>query len=343
MFTSVSRRRMALLLLLPLAVSAQEKPIRCEVCGNRLPRNYWVLNGKYCCSQVCVNQLYPQCAVCGKSIRGTYFTRDGKKLCSQACADTLLPKCEICKAPIRDGYSVTRHQYCADCVKNKPACFSCGLPAAHAEILPDGRALCRHCLRWAVKKPDHAQRNFDIALRYLQAWTSIEIESVPKLQLISLDRINRLSADLRQTDSPVSVRGLYSRQVQVTSRPVLGLWSEQTTEEHETIFIVDYLHDQVFRTAAVHELMHDLIHEKFQRLEKAPRWVQEGICQQVAAAYCRRRNYMDILYTIEECEDPDYGDGYRWINKQTGFRGWPALKHWMETVDLSTLPETAPR
>jgi hypothetical protein len=112
--------------------------------------------------------------------------------------------------------------------------------------------------------------------------------------------------------------------------------------DEETIYIVDHLHDAVFRVAATHELMHDLIHEHFPRLKEAPLWVHEGICQQAAAELCRRRNYVDILHGIEECRDPDYGDGYRYINRLMGFGGWRALERWMATVDVDALPDRAP-
>ncbi len=42
------------------------------------------------------------------------------------------------------------------------------------------------------------------------------------------------------------------------------------------------------------------------RLEEAPLWVHEGICQQAAAELCRRRNYADTLFGIEH--GPKGGD-----------------------------------
>lgn len=319
------------------------KANRCEVCGGKLPRNHWNYDGRICCSQICVDRLRPQCSVCKKTIHGSHFTSGEQIYCSQACIDTTLPKCEICATPIHRGYTVTRHQYCETCVEKSPVCFSCGLPAAYPAKLEDGREICNRCMRWAVKTQKTAQRNYDLALRHLQAWTSTELASVPKLELVDRNRMRQLSQDIRKTDSNVSIRGLYSRQVTVTSRKLFGIWKEHTSEENETIYIVDHLHDEVFRAAALHELMHDLIHEHYARLESAPLWVHEGICQQAAAEYCRRRNHVDILHGITECEDPDYGDGYRYFNRLTGFRGWPALKRWMETVEVESLPETAPK
>ena len=124
---------------------------------------------------------------------------------------------------------------------------------------------------------------------------------------------------------------------------LLGSWKEIPSQAQETIYLVDHLSDTAFRVAATHELMHDLIHESFLRLKEAPLWVHEGLCQQAAAELCRRRNYADALHGIEENPDPNYGDGYRYIKRVSGFQGWYPLRKWMETVDVGALPEAAPK
>ncbi len=199
------------------------------------------------------------------------------------------------------------------------------------------------CMRWAVKDQKVAQQNYDRARRQLEAWTSLKHASIPELVLVDKNEMQRLSKHLRKSDSPVSVRGLYSRQTMMTKKGLFGGWKEAPELDREKIYIVDHLHDSVFRVTATHELMHDLIHEHFPRLKEAPLWVHEGLCQQAAAELCQRRNYADVLHGIVECPDPDYGDGYRYINGLMGFEGWGALKRWMETVDVDVLPKIAPK
>ncbi|VGO21143.1 hypothetical protein [Pontiella sulfatireligans] len=319
-----------------------KEPTRCEVCGGRFRKQYWTYEGRKCCSQACVDRLRPKCSVCGAVIRGQYVGAKENIYCSEACFKTTLPKCELCRGPIEQGFTLGRHQYCKSCVDKCPTCFSCGLPAAYPTRLKDGREICANCMRWSVTQQEAAERHYETARRQLEAWTSLPLESVPRLALVDRAEMRRLSGSLRKTDEPVSIRGLYSRQVTVTKHKLFGLWKESSTDEKETIYIVDHLQDEVFRTAAMHELMHDLIHEHFPRLEDAPLWVHEGICQQAAAEYCSRRGYGDILYGIENCDDPDYGNGYRYINRIARFQGWNALRRWMETVDVAALPQTAP-
>jgi len=324
-----------------IAATVHARSQQCDVCAGPLPRQALTYDGKMVCSQTCVDALRPKCSVCKKVIRGKYVKAEGRIFCGETCFHTTLPKCDICKKPVEDGFKITRHHYCAECFKKHPTCFSCGLPAAHSTQLKDGREICTGCMRWAVKNQEMAQKHYDRARRQLEAWTSLKHVTVPKLVLVDKTKMEKLSKDLRKSDSPVSVRGLYSRQTMMVKRGVFGKWKKAPELDQEKIYLVDHLHDEVFRVAATHELMHDLIHEHFPRLEKAPLWVHEGICQQAAAELCRRRNYADTLHGIEECTDPDYGDGFRYIKKVSGFQGWPALRRWMETVDVKTLPEAA--
>lgn len=301
-----------------------------------------MFDGKPCCSTRCVDALRPRCSVCNQMITNGGIRSNLKLFCSNACLERTLPRCDLCKLPFRNGYAITSHVYCENCEKDSPRCFSCGLPAAHATRLQDGREICPLCMRWAVNDIEIAQKHYERALRQLQAWTSLRLETVPALALVDRTTIHNLSSTIRKTDSPVSVRGLYSRQVTRTTQFMLGFKKKETVETEEQIYIVDHLHDAVFRVAAMHELMHDLIQEHFPKFKDAPQWVEEGICQQASAEYCRLRHYTDILYGIEHCTDPDYGNGYQYIKQQVGVGGWPALKRWMENVDVSALPETAP-
>jgi hypothetical protein len=322
--------------------AAEALPADCDVCGRQISGEYWTYEGRTCCSETCIDALRPHCSVCDRIIRDDFCKADGKIFCDKDCFDTTLTKCDVCKSPIEEGYTVTHHNYCSRCMETLPTCFSCGLPASYSTRLKDGRDICFHCMRWGVNEQHIAEQHYDRARKQLEAWTGLQLETVPELVLVDMMKISELSRQVKKSNSPVSVRGLYSRQTYIRKDGLFGAWRKTPELDEETIYIVDHLHDEVFRVAATHELMHDLVHEHFPRLREAPLWVQEGICQQAAAELCRRRNYVDILHGIEECRDPDYGDGYRYINRVMGFEGWRGLKRWMDTVDVDKLPEAAP-
>lgn len=325
-----------------MVLVAVANPSDCEVCGETLPGRYWNYEGHACCSQSCVDELRPKCAKCKKPINGQYMESEGNIYCSQKCFNSTLPRCEICGGHIHSGYSITRHNYCDQCMNNSPTCFSCGLPAKYPTELSDKRTVCNTCRRWGVDTTDKALEHYDRARRQLEAWTGLQIQTVPRLQLVNRSEMEKLSGSIRKTDEPVTIRGLYSRQTMMVKRGIFGSWRKNEDQSSESIYIINHLHDEVFRVAAMHELMHDLVHEHYPKLEHAPLWVHEGISQYAAAEYCRRRNYLDALETIESSKDPDYGDGYRYFNDIAGFEGWHALKRWIEEVDVSSLPKQAP-
>ncbi len=335
-------RNFAIMLLAISATASDAAVKRCSVCRRALPSQYLVYEGNDCCSTTCVNTLRPDCSVCGSIITAEYIASSNTLFCSKACYVTTLPKCDICSRALEECYIITSHTYCRHCKENLPRCFSCGLPADHTTRLNDDREICSSCMRWAVKDNRAAKLHYERALRHLQAWTALELVSVPELKLVDRATINELESDIRKSDSPVSLRGLYSRQIATTTIKRWLRTEKTTTDVTEQIYLVDHLHDAVFRTAAIHELMHDLIQEHYPEFKKAPLWVEEGICQQAAAEYCRLRHYTDILYGIENCTDPDYGNGYRYIRQQVGVGGWPALRRWMENVEVSELPKQAP-
>ena len=344
MATSAPSRRHILLAIACLAFAAYAgQPDRCGVCGRRLAEQYWTYNETVCCSEPCVDKLRPVCSKCGETIEGEYMESEGKLYCSESCFERTLPKCEICKAPIHSGFSITQHNYCEKCIEKSPACFSCGFPAAYPAELPDKRITCINCRRWAIKNMPDALQHYERARRQLETWTSLKIDTVPTLALVDRKQMQDLSGSIRKSDSPLPARGLYSRQTFMRKKGLFGEWKHSPEDDKETIYLIDHLHDEHFRIAATHELMHDLIHEYFPRLKDAPLWVHEGICQFAAAEYCLRRNYRDALEGIEHCSDPDYGDGYRYIKDVAGFDGWFALRRWMESVDVKTLPASAPK
>lgn len=283
------------------------------------------------------------CSVCGRAIEGRYIVSNDQVFCSEACFHQTLPKCNICGEPVLQGGQIAGHTYCQTCLNRHAPCFSCGLPAAHATQLADGRRICPDCMRWAVIAQESAQHHYNRARQQLEASTSLRHTSVPKLQLVNKQQMYALEQSIRKTDTPISTRGIYSRQTTLRKRGLFGAWRPTKQPDQETIYLIDHLHDTIFRVAATHELMHDLVYEHFPRLETAPLWVHEGICQHAAADLCRRRGYHDALYGIEQCTDPDYGDGYRHVAKLAGASTWPALRKWMQTVDVDALPARAPR
>ena len=62
--------------------------------------------------------------------------------------------------------------------------------------------------------------------------------------------------------------------------------------------------------------------------EHAPGWAEEGICQYTSAMLCRDQKFKAQLESIETCDHPAYGDGYRFFATRFGNANWPTIAAW---------------
>lgn len=153
-------------------------------------------------------------------------------------------------------------------------------------------------------------------------------------------------ADLwdRPLDENLSIRGFYRHDER---------WHEFVNGDGEVVrrvhnrttgvFLLFPQRNDNFRASAVHELFHHVQAFEWPKLHDSPLWVQEGLCQYVAATYCRQHKLANPLHVIENSPDAVYGDGYRWFAATFGPDNWPAVARWLETLDPTDLPESAPR
>lgn len=334
-------RLAAAVLIVAATLPVVAEVLRCATCGRRVSGRYLTASGKAYCSEVCFEKTLPQCPVCGRRVKGKHPVSEGVHYCSDACYERTLPRCEICGLPVRRGATVDGHVYCAEHA-DLPRCSNCGLPSAHTIPLEDERRLCRVCMKAAVFDLKVGERLYREAEDLVFNATRLRSPTRPVLRLAWLTEIReRLSYE---TDSRMVQRGLYSRTVTTTRKTnIFGRVVEEVREIDETVYLLHGMAPRTMLITAAHELTHDLIAEEFPEVrEDAPLWVEEGICQYVAAMVCRQRGFTDILEEIESCPDPVYGDGYRYIKRRAGAYNWSALVHWVRTNDLSRLPRSAP-
>lgn len=322
---------------LPVLVMALD----CTQCGKSISGKYLRTDIGTYCSRGCLQATLPKCDVCGDTLSGRFLSADGKQFCSDACYETVLATCTLCDKPIRQGVSLGEHRYCLECA-HKPRCGECQLPFTKGVKLQDDRYLCIGCRRDAILTASQAREPYERARRQLQSLTGIAIPSPPPLELVGRDvLVGKMGAAVFQADAAV-VRGFYSRRENTTIYERLGREIRRETEVEEEIMMLYGQTQHNFLATAVHELTHDLIADHFSSLKQAPLWVEEGICQYLSAIYCRHMGFEEALQAIEESTNPVYGDGYRYFKQQLGDNNWAGLKHWMQTVDVSSLPASAP-
>ena len=334
-------RLLVCVMTLTLACPALAAVLRCDTCGKKITASYLKTNGKAYCSQECLEKALPKCASCGKPLTGKHLRWRGNHYCSRTCLEKDLPKCELCGKPLQRAYKINGHIYCEHDAQ-RPRCDTCGLPFIRGHEFADGRLACASCYPDLILSDTQARPLFLTAQRELRAVTGYTSTSLPALQLVGADSLRE-----RSDHTPMhgmTQRGLYDRHVVVTTtKNIFGKIIDRKEKVRETVYILYGLTSHAFLATAIHELTHDLIAECYPEIaRKTPAWVEEGICQYLAAEVCRKHGYDHVLAEIASNPDPDYGDGYRYFHRAFGPGHWQDIVRWLETVRPEHLPKTAP-
>jgi hypothetical protein len=338
----MNRRRLLWLLpCLALALWAAEA-LTCKVCGKVIAGNYLRSDQGVFCSDACLERTLPHCAICDRVLTGPHLVAGGKRYCSDACFEKTLPACSLCGKRDRQYATMGDQVFCA-AHAGSPRCGECRLPFLKGEVLSDNRRLCAKCRASAIMTDAQAREPFDLARREITAMTGYQVESVPTLHLVDQrDLLAHMGEAIVAGDDTV-VRGYYDRKEEIReARDDRGRLVERTRTLDEKVFILYGQRRDYFMATAIHELTHDLLSDRFPRLEKAPTWVHEGVCQYLSAMYCRKSQMLGPLPLIESSPNPVYGDGYRYFKRLLGYHNWSGLKAWLERVDVGSLPPSAP-
>jgi len=328
---------LVVLCLVSAAVVAQG--LRCSQCGRQIRGKYLTSKGKTYCSQRCFEAELPRCRACGRRVRGSFLTSAGKSFCSESCFKTTLPACEMCGRRLQEAVSVNGHIFCRKHA-DAPACSKCSLPMREGKRLRDGRRICSSCDVDLVWDRPEALRYFREARDHIAGLTGIRLWDLPELRLVCL---KEMPAHRRSGPSDRLVqRGLYRREETThTSKNLFGWTLKKETTVERQILILYALGRDEFMSTAVHELTHDLLAEHFpQVVADAPQWVEEGICQYVAAGVCRKLRLHAELERVETCSHVQYGEGYRYIRSRAGDDNWPGVVEWLTATRLAGLPDS---
>jgi hypothetical protein len=176
----------------------------------------------------------------------------------------------------------------------------------------------------------------------VQRVTGLRSSTTPPLTLVGLDQISLGHPD--QELGHFVERGRYQRLTRtIETRNIFGLLLRREQHATEQVRVLYGLSEEQFLSTACHELTHDLIAEFFPNISgNVPAWVEEGVCQYVAAVVCRRLGLSAELAEIEISPHPVYGRGYRFFSHHFGPDNWGAVSRWLLAVDPSLLPDECP-
>ena len=335
--TCTGRRCVPLVLVgvLLWAVLAYAGPPTCSLCGRQIAGKYLVADDKHFCGKECYEKTLPPCDVCGKRLTGKYVTAGTKRFCSGKCFESQLPTCEICARPLRQAVLLNGHVYC-ERHANRPACSSCLLPMTSGDKLPDGRMICNKCRPSVIVSADEGNVHYLRAQQEVLRVTGLRSVSRPPLELVGLEQMPQ---QRKIGNARLVQRGQYRRTTNTQTKTLLGWTLSETSRVREGVLILYGLLPGDFLATAAHELTHDLLAEFFPQVaESGPAWLEEGVCQYVAAIVCRRNGFTAQVEDIENCRHPENGDGYRYCKKRFGDDDWRKCVEWLRRVDLKELP-----
>ena len=126
------------------------------------------------------------------------------------------PQCCSCGEPISDRFFEINGQgpYCQRCHKTRRHCDVCGVPlTAHAQRLPDGRAICVTCQQTAVEDAGQAKSVFDQTLGVIRGTVGLGLRT--GVRFVVTDRLG-LRAQIEKTRQDILYRadwalGVYVR------------------------------------------------------------------------------------------------------------------------------------
>lgn len=317
---------------------------RCTSCRRRISGRFIESDKGAFCSNRCYSKTLPPCDTCGKRLTGRYLTLEDKKFCSQKCYESVLPRCELCERPVNAHSRIDGHVFCQRCASGS-RCAECMLPFRRGLRFADGRAVCQDCGKSAVADAAEAAKLYVHAQRDHFRITKLKSAAAPKLKLVDRTQLRELMGFGPNPPSHGMVaRGYYRRsESQFVTKNFLGRVIEEKKTVVKTIFALHGMRRDNFLATVVHELTHDMIAEQFPAVGETPLWVQEGVCQYVAATYCRQSKFADTLRQLEESPDPTYGDGYRYFKRTFGDNNYSGLLRWLRSTAPARAPAQPPK
>ncbi len=292
-------------------LQAHAKTYKCDVCGKRI-RGEFIADSErniYCSKKcaakagVAVNAV---CAVCGRRVKDG-FVSNGKYYCSEKCLQQSFPQCSYCKKHV-NGYFMARHNtvcICKECMENSQKCDLCKLPLTQQHLaLDDGRLYCKYCMNNNIFSQEQAEMIFESIRQELKQSFGIATGHSIAIHLVSLPEMDQLTGN-----NGTKELGLFKTEATLST----NLETNETSivSEEYNIYVLYGLPIHKFYTVTVHELAHDWMTEYVGQPSRQE--ITEGWAEFLAWRYAKSKNWQLPMLDIEENQDPVYGGGFRYL------------------------------
>ena len=295
---------------------AQGVELHCSQCGKELKGRYYVLEGRYYCTED-----MPRCSKCGRRLTGKYY-RDsqGKNICQK---DFLAqaPTCSVCKRKVVDqAFTVYRDGLvaCATCkAAGLPQCFLCRLPIREGGLVfSDGRRSCEYHSHNIVTTQAQAQTYFNKAWKLIARYVSPKITYDPRSVSVHIVDYNLFLERLRNSpnhDDESRVYGLTN-----TYGP-----SSNPQKAVSQVFLLQGLPSADALSTMVHECGH--VWQQKNRKIDLDLLRSEGFCQWLSYKVNVGLRRQDQVRILLDRDDPYYGQGLQYYLQLERRGGLPAV------------------
>ena len=297
--------------------------IKCSYCSKKIDGEYYYIENKKYHETCYKNHIVPKCSFCTESLVGKYMVNDDGKYHNDCYKNHILPKCSVCIKPLEKEYNYDAwgNKYHSHHSYGKGNCSSCsriisdrttGGGLTHI----DGRSICSLCLPDIVDTKAEIENSRKRVLRLLK---ELGFSNLPNDTPISLKNRNELRI-LMPENSMIS--GLTNSSYSYTEDYYGNIIEEKSEYE---IFILDKLPKIDFDSILAHEYLHVWLY--MNKLDYSSQ-ITEGFCNLAKAQIYNKKSDQHSLIQLSKMDDdpdPNYGHGYRIMNKCKDYYGWEKI------------------
>ena len=293
----------------------------CHYCKKEITGGYTEYEGeKY--HKKCYKKVSAlPCALCGLNITSTYIVYDGKNYHESCYDNSIALKCSLCGKIIEgkyytDSYNNNYHSY------HENSCHSCKYCGGYFDnttqkqgtIYDDGRAICSICSQSAINTIDDIEPLLVEVNNKLKSLSfDIPLKKI-KIHLVGKQMLDKL------LDNPSPNSQGFTSFYQ--SKNLFGVTLSRDIDV--------YLLYGMPRMWTISTLAHEFCHvwQSLQKFEDKESAFCEGSCNYVSYLVLQQYNDNDASFIIKGMfadNDPDYGEGFRRVDKfvtEKGFATW---------------------
>ena len=298
-------------ILASVGVFAQSGSMKCSWCGKPIVGEKYIFSEDKFYHESCYfEHVALRCDACGEIIEGEYVIYEGKNYHPDCYRDKAAMRCSLCGQPLIGEYIIDYwgNKYCAHHKGHALECRFCGRLIADMQemggaIYDDNRGICPICGRSAITDLEEANAILE------------EVRTrLARLNVV----IPRKNVELHLTD-PSKIAKHYGMDlnentgfVEYNYEKFIGI----TTQQKFDVYILNGMPRMHFIATAAHELMH--IWQYVNCPMNNDQALCEGSCNYAAAKVLEQIGGPEceyILHSMQESDDPIYGEGYRKVTK----------------------------